>query len=231
MLRSCTLRACQPVPPAATCRHRQRHRELRSFARRGADRDLAPVLLHDAMRHGQPQAGAVLVLLGGEERIENARQHVCRDAASRVLHPHRAPAPRRRRSSVATSSTSALGHGLRGVHHQHQHHLLDLVGVALHRRQALAPVAPPARCSACPACASPAARRGCTMVFRSLGSRWLGACREKVSRFFTRSPQRLLSRSMVCSCSASSSRSGELVLQQLRAAPAARRSECRTADC
>ena len=54
----------------------------------------------------------------------------------------------------------------------------------------------------------------CTTVFKSFGSRWLGAWREKVSRFFTRSPQRLLSRSMVCSCSAMSSRAVELLLQQ-----------------
>ena len=67
--------------------------KFRSFARRGAHRDLARVLLHDAVRHGQSQAGAVLVLLGGEERIEDARQHVRRNAAPGVLDPHRAPAP------------------------------------------------------------------------------------------------------------------------------------------
>src|ERR1017187_9995493 len=55
--------------------------KLRSFTRRGADRDLARVLLHDARRHGQTQSGAVLVLLGGEERIENPGQHIRRDAA------------------------------------------------------------------------------------------------------------------------------------------------------
>ncbi len=53
--------------------HRRLDQKFGSFARRGADRDLSRVLLHDAVRHGQSQAGAVLVLLGGEEGLEDMR--------------------------------------------------------------------------------------------------------------------------------------------------------------
>ena len=67
------------------------------------------VLLHDAVRHGQSQAGAVLVLLGGEERIENARQHFRRDAASRCPSPAPRPVRRPPSNSVATSSRPPLG--------------------------------------------------------------------------------------------------------------------------
>src|ERR1019366_3315843 len=85
-----------PLPlvaaPLLACRRnrrraqRQGHAKFRSLPRRRIHLDLAAVLLHDAVRHGQAQAGAVLILLGGEEGVENARQHILRDAASGVLH-------------------------------------------------------------------------------------------------------------------------------------------------
>ena len=93
------------------------------------------MLLHDAVRHGQAQAGAVLILLGGEEGIENARQHVLRNAASGVLHAQGRFAGRAIELGDHLQA-AARRHRLRRVHHQHQRHLLDLIGVAIHRRQA-----------------------------------------------------------------------------------------------
>ena len=75
-------------------RCRQRHPELRPFARFAPDGDLTRVLLDNSRRHRQAQARAVLVFLGGKERVEDARQHVRRNA--RAGSPSRAPRPVRR---------------------------------------------------------------------------------------------------------------------------------------
>src|SRR5271157_1361805 len=118
------------------CGHRQAYLELRSQARLRSHRDLAAVLLHDAMRHREAQPGAVLVFLGGEERIENARHYLGWDPASVVLHPYHALL-RLAIEFGAHFQPPALAHGFRRVHQQHQNHLLDLVRVAQHRRQML----------------------------------------------------------------------------------------------
>ena len=51
-----------------------------------------------------------------------------------VRHPHPSTV-RPRRPAPWPLPAAALRHGFGGVHQQHQHHLLDLVGVAIHRRQ------------------------------------------------------------------------------------------------
>ena len=76
---------------------------------RGLHRDLAAMLLDDALRHGQSQARAVLVLLGGEKRFEDLRQHLGRDARPGVASRGSAPVRPRRRISVATSSMPPCG--------------------------------------------------------------------------------------------------------------------------
>src|SRR3981081_1385735 len=45
--------------------------------------DRAAVRLHDALRHPQPEAGALLVF-GGEERLEDVRQVLFGDATARI---------------------------------------------------------------------------------------------------------------------------------------------------
>ena len=50
------------------------------------DRDPATMLLDDAIDRGEAQPGSAPHFLGGEERIEDARQHRLRDAAAGVGH-------------------------------------------------------------------------------------------------------------------------------------------------
>src|ERR1022692_1440850 len=117
-------------------RRRQRHAELRPRARFPPPRDFTRMLLDNARRHRQAEPRPVLIFLGSKKRVEDARQHLRRYTGPRILHAHHAlfVAPIEFRGHF---QATALGHRLGGVHHQHQNHLLDLVPVAIHRRQAL----------------------------------------------------------------------------------------------
>ena len=46
------------------------------------DRDVAVRLLDEAVHHAQAKPGALADLLGGEERLEGARQHLRRHAVA-----------------------------------------------------------------------------------------------------------------------------------------------------
>ena len=49
-----------------------------ALAERALDVDMAPRLGDEAVHHAQPQARALADLLGGEERVEDARQRLGR---------------------------------------------------------------------------------------------------------------------------------------------------------
>src|ERR1022692_483952 len=128
--------ASLPGPRRRRRSRRQRHAELRPRARFAPHRDFTRMLLDNARRHRQAEPGPVLIFLGSKKRVEDARQHLRRYPRPRILHAHHAlfvAAIEFRGHFQAT----ALGHRLGGVHHQPQDHLLDLVPVAIHRRQAL----------------------------------------------------------------------------------------------
>src|SRR5688572_21093855 len=61
---------------------RQTHREGGSPSRVGAHLHLPVVVFHDSFYHREPQAGPLG--LGGEERFEDARRDVARNALSLV---------------------------------------------------------------------------------------------------------------------------------------------------
>ena len=65
---------------AARRLQRQRHGKRRAFAHRALDLDIAAVGLDDSVRHRQAQPDAFALGLGGEERIEDFRQVLRRDA-------------------------------------------------------------------------------------------------------------------------------------------------------
>src|ERR1043166_320481 len=78
----------------ASSRDRQEARHRGAVAFDAVDLDGAAVLLHDLGADGQAEAEPAL--LGGEERIEDARARRRRDAAALVehLHLHHAALPR-----------------------------------------------------------------------------------------------------------------------------------------
>ena len=68
--------------------HRQGDRDLGALPRRAVDLDLAARGVDDAVHRRQPEAGALARLLGGEERLEDAR-------ARRLVHADAGVAPTR----------------------------------------------------------------------------------------------------------------------------------------
>ena len=121
----------------------------------------------------RPEAGAAL--LGGEERLAEARHHVGRHAGAAVAHAHRPAAPS---ASVSTmTSTSPLGRrGLRGVAHQVDDHLRDLAAVEPPERPRVYSDVDPARLDVArrsARCRAPLRPRRPT----SAGSRWIAARR------------------------------------------------------
>ena len=85
------------------------------------------------MHDRQAEARAFADVLGGEERIEDARQHVGRDA--RAVVGDLDDRPCRRSRAVVTRivpRSVAPDQRLRGVGEQVHEHLVDLAGVAAH---------------------------------------------------------------------------------------------------
>ena len=68
---------------------RQIDRESRADPQLALDGDEPTALLHHGEDGGEPEAGAVLRTLGGEERLEGARQHFRVHARAGVLDHHR----------------------------------------------------------------------------------------------------------------------------------------------
>ena len=129
---------------------------------------------------------------GREERVENLGQVFRRNPFAVVRH-------REGYSLVdpgCGDGHQPLGLGLRGlrrIQQQVEDHLLDLRGVAGHRRQILRQVRrPPSRCSAS-SCAAPAKGSCARCVFRSAGARCGFERREKASRSLTMRPTREVS--------------------------------------
>ncbi len=79
-------RAFRPRLPGLARMPGQVDRERRSLARLAVDVDEAVVLLDDAVDRGQPEAGALADVLGGEERLEEVGQRLLVHAAAVVAH-------------------------------------------------------------------------------------------------------------------------------------------------
>ena len=124
---------------------RQENAERRAGARLALAEDIAARLLDDAVDHRQAEAGALADLLGGEERLENLRAHVGRDAVSVVLdfdqhiigrsdrHLLQAAAFGGGKVARAQRDPAALAHRVARVDDEVDDHLLELVEVGLHQ--------------------------------------------------------------------------------------------------
>ncbi len=130
------------------------------------------VLLHDAVRYRQAQAGAVLVLFGCEKRVEDVRQDVRRGCRSRCPSPGSGPARRRRRKSVDTSSRPPLGMASPALTISTSTTCWIWLASHCGRRQVLGEVILRGRRSAWPACAAPGARRDALPY----SGRWVRGC-------------------------------------------------------
>ena len=109
-------------------------------ARRGPrfQADAPAVLLHDGVRDGQPEARALAHFFRREEGVEDLRLHVRRDSRAIVvdLEDDRLVARVVPRADDQNASAVGRQHGLLRVDHQVQQHLLYLVPVGKHHRQA-----------------------------------------------------------------------------------------------
>src|SRR5713226_9657502 len=106
------------------------HKERGAASGLALDRNLAAMLLHDPVHDGKAQAGAHADRLGGEERIEDARSNLGRDAGAVIGHFERQPLLRDAlRAHPDVAVPASLLDGLFGVDHQVEHHLLHLEGI------------------------------------------------------------------------------------------------------
>ena len=119
----------------------QFQREGRALAHGAVDADPAVMGFDDVAAHREPQAGAALAagvrtFFGGEERIENLRQHFRRNAAAVVAH-HQVDHVVLGVVQQLDQQPAAVGHRLPGVDQQVQQHLLNLVAVDVGLRDRL----------------------------------------------------------------------------------------------
>ena len=137
-----------PSRPAVSSadRRREAQDELGALADAALHLDGAAVALHDALRDGQAQAGAL-----GLRRVEgdeDAVERVLRDARAGVGEAHldlvgrvarrrvaERELHRRVRPAGAHHQPAAVGHGLHRVERQVDEHLLELLGVGVDLRQ------------------------------------------------------------------------------------------------
>ena len=114
-------------------------------ARRALQHDVAAALLHDPVDGGEPEAGALPRLLGGEEGLEDPGLVGRLDAHAGVAHLQRdvgagpdavRPGCRRVAGQLAVRGgdrdPAALRHRVARVHHQVHQHLLDLARIGQH---------------------------------------------------------------------------------------------------
>jgi hypothetical protein len=73
--------------------HGELEEELRALGRIGVESELPLVLLDDAVAHGEPEAGSLAGLLGGEEGLEDPRARRLRDAGAGVAEARADEAP------------------------------------------------------------------------------------------------------------------------------------------
>jgi hypothetical protein len=109
--------------------------------------DPAVVLFDDAVHGGEPQAGSLAGLLGGEERLENVRQNLGGDPAPGILHTQAdlTPGPgfgprsgrfgRHVHHPDLEAQATALRHGVPGVDGQVHQHLLQHAHVRPYHRR------------------------------------------------------------------------------------------------
>ena len=83
------------------------------------------MLLDDLVRDGKPETGAFAGLLRGEERVEDLRQHLGRNAGAVVFHFDRDAAAFVARD-VSVMSPAAAQARLRGVGDEIEKDLIDL---------------------------------------------------------------------------------------------------------
>src|SRR5215213_10879793 len=69
----------------ARARNRQFHEEGGACVRSRFEADAPPMLVDDGVRDGEAESGAFANFLGREERVENFRLHILRDARSIVV--------------------------------------------------------------------------------------------------------------------------------------------------
>ncbi len=117
--------------------HGEVHGERRALPRRALDADVAAALFDDPVHGSQPQAGAAADRLGGEERLEQPGLHLLRHPAAGIRDRELDVRTRWQRAAGGTGAVAghlrggnrdaaAVGHGVAGVGHQVQQHLLDL---------------------------------------------------------------------------------------------------------
>ena len=96
------------------------------------------MLLDDRIRDGQPQAGSLPHLFRREKRIENPRLHVVGHARTVVVHfeHDRVAVGVVPRAHDQRAAAVRADHGLFGIDDEIQQHLLNLVRVREHLRQA-----------------------------------------------------------------------------------------------
>ena len=106
--------------------------ESRAAALRRLDMDRAAMRLHDAVAERQPDAGSGADLLGGEERLEDARQDLLRDAGAGVADPDDDTAASWRRGRAETVILRwpvPAVQRLLGIDQQVDQNLAELVGI------------------------------------------------------------------------------------------------------
>ena len=114
---------------------RQHDLEGAAPARFAVERDVAAVILDDALDHGQAEPGTVALGLGGEKGLQDALPGLGVHAGAAVAH-HNA-------QKIAGLQDHALegqfqhpagrGHGLGGVGAKVHQHLMDLAGIGQHQ--------------------------------------------------------------------------------------------------
>ena len=109
--------------------------EAGSFANPALDLDMAAVLTYDFMDHGQSQPCSLVfavLMLGGEERIEDVLQMVGQNPSARVGDFHLQPCllgPFPEVIRANGSRPGAVSDGLHGVEKQIEQHLFDLLTI------------------------------------------------------------------------------------------------------
>src|SRR6266511_1294942 len=94
--------------------------------------DAPAVPIDDAVNDREPEPRALADVLGGEERIEDPRQHVGRDAGTVVAHGDLDLAVAPRGDNLDRAARLALADRLGGVRDQVHEHLIQLAAEATH---------------------------------------------------------------------------------------------------
>ena len=114
-----------------------------AFVRCAADVDMSAVVLHRAVHHGEPEPRALSHALGGEERFEDALEHIGRHAVPSVAHLQ--SHPRSRWWQIGSRllldvdivefdrEQTAIGHRVARIHREIHDGLFDAAGIHTHQ--------------------------------------------------------------------------------------------------